>query len=121
MEVRSSIAKTFKRFTIPRSTSSIGTFTTSNGAASSNTEQNLEEITSTHHKHPPLSYVQHTRSHHSHQNLTRPLSEDISSFMIRSTSTDLHLSANEYTSKKSKVRFFKNSNLSKIDLFFFCF
>ncbi len=113
MEVGATIVKTFKRFTIPRSTSSIGSFTTSNGTATS-AEQNLEEIlpspskppSLSHHKHPPLSYVQHFRSHHSQQNLTsqpsqphiptRPLSEDISSFMIRSTSTN-------FTPKKSKV------------------
>ena len=111
MEVGSTIVKTFKRFTIPRSTSSIGSFTTSNGTATS-AEQSLEEIppSKPHHKHPPLSYVQHFRSHHSQQNLTslpssqqqpqhlatRPLSEDISSYMIRSTSTN-------FTPKKSKV------------------
>ncbi len=114
MEVGSTIVKTFKRFTIPRSTSSIGSFTTSNGTATS-AEQNLEDIpphskphSSSHHKHPPLSYVHHFRSHHSQQNLTslpsqqpqhlstRPLSEDISSYMIRSASTN-------FTPKKSKV------------------
>jgi len=115
MEVRSSIVKTFKRFTIPRSTSSIGSFTTSNGTAS-NIEQNPEEITSSsNHKHPPLSYVPHFQSHHSQHNLTispsqqeqhlptRPLSGDISSCMIRSASTDFQSSTNEYTPKKSKV------------------
>jgi hypothetical protein len=112
MEVGSTIVKTFKRFTIPRSASSIGSFTTSNGTATS-AEQHLEEIpsskptSSSHHKHPPLSYVQHFRSHHSQQNLTsipsqqqhlptRPLSDDISSFMIRSTSTN-------FTPKKNRV------------------
>jgi hypothetical protein len=88
MEVGSSIVKTFKRFTIPRSTSSIGSFTTSNGIAS-NIEQKSEGITSSsNHQHPPLSYVQHFRSHQSQQNLAtspiRPLSGDISSYMTRS-------------------------------------
>jgi len=107
MEVGSSIVKTFKRFTIPRSTSSIGSFTTSNGTASNN-EQKPEEITlPLNHQHPPLSYVQHFRSHHSQQNLTtspiRPLSEDISLSMIRSASTNFPSSTNEYTTKKSKM------------------
>ncbi len=108
MEVGSSIVKTFKRFTIPRSTSSIGSFTTSNGIAS-NIEQKSEGITSSsNHQHPPLSYVQHFRSHQSQQNLAtspiRPLSGDISSYMTRSASTDFHLSTIEYTPKKSKVK-----------------
>jgi hypothetical protein len=128
MEVTSTLSKTFKRFTIPRSTSSIGSFTTSNGTAT-NAEQKFEELTtqippfnghsSSHHKHPPKSYVQHIRpvQHLSQQNLsqqqqqqqqqnyhppTRPLSGDISSFMIRSASTDFHLS-NEYTPKETTV------------------
>lgn len=103
MEVGASIAKTFKRFTIPRSTSSIGSFTTSNGTASS-TEEVPTVSTSIH---PPISYTQHYRSHNSQQNLnrTRPVSEDISSYMIRSASTDFPLSSTtaEYTTKKSKV------------------
>lgn len=121
MEVSSTIAKTFKRFTIPRSTSSIGSFTTSNGTATSK-EANSEASTpstSSNHKHPPLSYAQHLRSvqkHHSHENLTarnlqeenynsshRPLSGDKSSFMIRSASIDLNSSTNAYKTKKSKV------------------
>lgn len=120
MEVSSTIAKTFKRFTIPRSTSSIGSFTTSNGTAS-NKEQNSVESTpqSSHHKHPPLSYAQHFRpiqQHHSQENLSgsivqqqnygysnRPLSSDMSSYMVRSASTDINTSTNEHTTKKSKV------------------
>ena len=126
MEVTSTLSKTFKRFTIPRSTSSMGSFTTANGTATS-AELSYEESTppsqsaeippsngqpSSHHKHPPLSYFQHMRpiQHLSQQNLTspsqqpeqqqqaqqryqlpaRPLSGDISSFMIRSASTDFH-------------------------------
>ena len=85
MEVTSTLSKTFKRFTIPRSTSSMGSFTTSNGTAT-NIEQKFEESTpsqttqvtpsnghsSSNHKHPPLSYVQHIRpvQHHSQQNLS---------------------------------------------------
>jgi hypothetical protein len=116
MEVSSTIAKTFKRFTIPRSTSSIGSFTTSNGTAT-NIEPNSQESTPSHHKHPPLSYPQNFRpvqQHHSQQNLampsphqakyqlpTRPLSGDMSSFMVRSTSTDFPSTST--TPKKSKV------------------
>ena len=79
-------------------------------------EPNPEEIptpphSSTHHKHPPLSYVQNFRSHYSQQNLTlptsqqlpiRPLSGDISSLMSRSASTD-------FTPKKSRVILRKHS------------
>lgn len=133
MEVTSTLSKTFKRFTIPRSTSSMGSFTTSNGTAT-NLEQNFDESTppqttqvtpsnghsSSNHKHPPLSYVQHMRpiQHHSQQNLSlssqqqqeqqkyhlpiRPLSGDISSFMVRSASTDFHPS-NEYIPKENNV------------------
>ena len=132
MEVTSTLSNTFKRLTIPRSTSSIGSFTTSNGIAT-NIEQKFQESTppqlthappsnghsSSNHKHPPLSYVQHMRQaqHHSQQNLslssdqqqqqkyhlpTRPLSGDISSFMIRSASTDFH-SLNEYTPEENEV------------------
>jgi hypothetical protein len=114
----------------------MGSFTTSNGTAT-NIEQKFEESTlsqtaqvtpsnghsSSNHKHPPLSYVQHIRpvQHHSQQNLTqsssqqqeqppqqkyhlpiRPLSGDISSFMIRSASTDFHPSI-EYIQKETKV------------------
>jgi hypothetical protein len=127
MEVGATIAKTFKRFTIPRSTSSMGSFTASNGTAS-NTEQNSEETTR--HKHPPLSYVQHFRpvqQHYSQQNLTvtpqqqkyalptRPLSGDISSFMTRSGSSDFHPSANEYVPKNSRVN---KSNIIQFLSFF---
>lgn len=122
MEVTSTLSKTFKRFAIPRSTSSMGSFTTSNGTAT-NLESQLDDAyseaqpievlpsnghssTSSVHKHPPLSYVQHIRplQHLSQQNLSsssqtqdyqhkyhipaRPLSSDISSFMVRSSSTD---------------------------------
>src|SRR5579871_6600513 len=86
MEVTSTLSKTFKRFTIPRSTSSMGSFTTSNGTAT-NLEQKFEESTlpqttqpssttnghsSSNHKHPPLSYIQRMRpvQHHSQQNLS---------------------------------------------------
>ena len=135
MEVTSTLSKTFKRFTIPRSTSSMGSFTTANGTAT-NVELEYEESTppsqsaafppsngqsSSHHKHPPLSYIQHIRpmQHLSQQNLsspsqqaeqqaqeryhlpTRPLSGDISSFMIRSASTDFH-PANEIKVRTSK-------------------
>ncbi|CAF4536160.1 unnamed protein product, partial [Rotaria magnacalcarata] len=78
---------------------------------------------SSHHKHPPLSYIQHMRpiQHHSQQNVSsssheqqeqqqqqpknnplpmRPLSGDISSFMIRSASTDFN-SSNEYITKEN--------------------
>lgn len=134
MEVTSTLSKTFKRFTIPRSTSSMGSFTTSNGTAT-NLEQKFDESTppqttqvtpsnghsSSNHKHPPLSYVQHMRpiQHHSQQNLSlslqqqqqeqqtyhlpiRPLSGDISSFMTRSASTDFHPS-NEYIPTENNV------------------
>lgn len=140
MEVTSTLSKTFKRFAIPRSTSSMGSFTTSNGTAT-NIEQKYEESTpplsttqitpsnghsSSNHKHPPLSYVQHMRpiQHLSQQNLssssheqqqqqqhqqkqkyhlpTRPLSGDISSFMTRSASTDFH-SLNEYIPNENNV------------------
>ena len=124
MEVTSTLSKTIKRFTIPRSTSSMGSFTTSNGTAT-NLESKLDESyassqaiemppsnghSSSYHKHPPLSYVQHIRpvQHLSQQNLSsisssqtqdhqqkfhlpaRPLSGDISSFMVRSSSIDFH-------------------------------
>ncbi|CAF4067008.1 unnamed protein product [Rotaria magnacalcarata] len=134
MEVSSTIAKTFKRFTIPRSTSSIGSFTTSNGTAASR-EQNSVESTpqSSHHKHPPLSYAQHCRpiqQHHSQENLnsatvqkpnrsfsTRPVSGDISTYMIRSASMEFNLSTNESTTKKSKMSFTnkKSSNIRDIN------
>ncbi|CAF4527300.1 unnamed protein product [Rotaria socialis] len=134
MEVSSTIAKTFKRFTIPRSTSSIGSFTTSNGTAASR-EQNSVESTpqSSHHKHPPLSYAQHCRpiqQHHSQENLnastvqktnrsfsTRPVSGDISTYMIRSASTEFNSSTNENTTKKSKMSFTnkKSSNIRDIN------
>jgi len=148
MEVTSTLSKTFKRFTIPRSTSSIGSFTTANGTATSNIEQKFDESTppqttqvtpsnghsSSHHKHPPLSYVQHMRpiQHLSQQNIsipsqeqqqqkkkyhlhTRPLSGDISSFMTRSASTDFH-SLNDYIKKENNVF---NSNFSLFINFFF--
>ncbi len=130
MEVTSTISKTFKRFTIPRSTSSMGSFTTSNGTAT-NIEKKYDESTppqatpsnghsTSNHKHPPLSYVQHMRpiQHLSQQNLSqslqeqqqqpkyqlpaRPLSGDISSFMIRSASTDFNPS-DEYLPKENHV------------------
>ncbi|CAF4774625.1 unnamed protein product, partial [Rotaria sp. Silwood1] len=133
MEVTTTLSKTFKRFAIPRSTSSMGSFTTTNGTAT-NVEQKFEELassqtirdsslngnSSSNHKHPPLSYIQHIRpvQHHSHQNLslssqeqqekqqknhlpTRPLSGDISSFMTRSSSTDFQ-SSNDYLPKENK-------------------
>lgn len=106
MEVRSTIMKTFKRFTIPRSASAIDTFTTtitSNG--STNIDENLrEEINN----HPSTSHVQpfqthHHHHHHSEQNLTRPtttktrpVSGDISTLIMQSTS-------NDFAPKKSKV------------------
>ena len=132
MEVTSSLSKTFKKFSIPRSTSSIGSFTTANGTAT-NVEQKFDETTSTqipsfngyssNHKHPPLSYVQHIRpvQHLSQQNLsvlssqkhdhhlTRPLSGDISSLMTRSISH----SSNEHISKDNKVIDFLLSVLLK--------
>ncbi|CAF4702658.1 unnamed protein product [Rotaria sp. Silwood1] len=134
MEVTTTLSKTFKRFAIPRSTSSMGSFTTTNGTAT-NVEQKFEELassqtirdsslngnSSSNHKHPPLSYIQHIRpvQHHSHQNLslssqeqqekqqknhlpTRPLSGDISSFMTRSSSTDFQ-SSNDYLPKENKM------------------
>ncbi|UJR35762.1 hypothetical protein I4U23_028510 [Adineta vaga] len=152
MEVTSSLSKTFKKFTIPRSASSMGSFTTLNGTAT-NIEQKFEDLTtnqtiqappppppfngqaSSNHKHPPLSYVQHMRpvQHLSQQNLsissqqqqqqqqqsqhhqeqeqqqqqnyrlpTRPVSSDISSFIVRSASTDFHPS-NEYFPKENKM------------------
>ncbi|CAF1609675.1 unnamed protein product [Adineta ricciae] len=147
MEVTSTLSKTFKKFTIPRSTSSMGSFTTANGTAT-NVEQRFEELTtsqtippppapfnghsSSHHKHPPLSYVQHMRpvQHHSQQNLslslqqqeqelqqqqqpqyrlpTRPVSSDVSSFIVRSATTDFHPS-NEYSPQESKM----NHSISK--------
>jgi len=112
----------------------MGSFTTSNGTAT-NLEQKFDESTppqttqvtpsnghsSSNHKHPPLSYVQHLRpiQHLSQQNLSlssqqqeqqqqkyhlpiRPLSGDISSFMVRSASTDFHPS-NEYIPKENDV------------------
>ncbi|CAF4683314.1 unnamed protein product, partial [Rotaria magnacalcarata] len=42
MEVTTTLSKTFKRFTIPRSTSSMGSFTTTNGTAT-NVEEKFEE------------------------------------------------------------------------------
>jgi len=142
MEVTSSLSKTFKIFSMPRSTSSMGSFTTSNGTAT-NLEQKYDESTppstsqttpsnghsSSNHKHPPLSYVQHIRpiQHHSQQNLstssqeqqqqqqqqqqlpkqkfklpTRPLSGDISSFMTRSASSDFY-ATNDYLPKENNV------------------
>lgn len=108
MEVTSTLSKTFKRFTIPRSTSSMGSFTTSNGTAT-NLEQKFDETTppqttpsnghgsASNHKHPPLSYVQHMRpmQQQKYHLPTRPLSEDVSSFMTRSASSDFRPS-NEY-------------------------
>ncbi|CAF1452419.1 unnamed protein product [Adineta steineri] len=144
MEVTSTITKTFKKFTIPRSTSSMGSFTTANGTAT-NLEQKFEELTtnqltqvppynghsSSNHKHPPLSYVQHMRpvQHLSQQNLSlseqqqqqqqqqqpkhhmsaRPLSGDISSFMVRSASTDFHPS-NEYIPNENQTNISTQKN-----------
>lgn len=136
MEVTSTLSKTFKIFSIPRSTSSMGSFTTANGTAT-NLEQKYDESTppsnghsSSNHKHPPLSYVQHIRSaqHHSQQNLsapsqeqqpqqqqqqqqsqkqklhlpTRPLSTDVSSFMTRSASSDFY-GTNDYLPKENDI------------------
>jgi len=85
MEVTSSLSKTFKRFTIPRSTSSMGSFTTSNGTATnielkfeesatppSSSSQTADIVPTNGHKHPPLSYIQHIRplQHLSQQNLS---------------------------------------------------
>ncbi|CAF2758487.1 unnamed protein product [Rotaria sp. Silwood2] len=141
MEVTTTLSKTFKRFAIPRSTSSMGAFTTTNGTAT-NVEQKLEELTSSqttrdssingnsssNHKHPPLSYVQHIRpvQHHSQQNLslssqeqqqkyhlpTRPLSGDISSLMTRSLSTDFQ-TPNDYTPKENKMNSSTKKSLYK--------
>ena len=145
MEVSSTISKTFKRFTIPRSTSSMGSFTTSNGTAT-NVEQKFDDSsamqaeqippfnghsTSTH-KHPPLSYVQHIRpvQHLSQQNLSlpsqqqqdkeqkhplpaRPLSSDISSFMMRSASTDFHPSKETKIHVSSKKSGFYKSSIQR--------
>ena len=112
MEVGSSIMKTFKRFTIPRSASAIDSFTTTTTTTTANTttsngsrniEENLQQnIAAFHSKHPPLSYVQQTRTHYSEQHLnhsmttTRPVSGDISSLMI-------HSQPNDFPPKKSKV------------------
>ena len=128
MEVTSTLSKTFKRFTIPRSTSSMGSFTTSNGTAT-NLEQKFDESTpsqttpsnghsASNHKHPPLSYVQHMRpmqqisqknssplsqqQQSKHHLPTRPLSEDVSSFMTRSASSDFRPS-NEYRPTDNNV------------------
>lgn len=128
MEVTSTLSKTFKRFTIPRSTSSMGSFTTSNGTAT-NIEQKFDESTppqttpsnghsASNHKHPPLSYVQHMRpmqqqisqkntsplsqQQQKYQLPTRPLSGDISSFMTRSASSDFRPS-NEFLSNDNHV------------------
>ncbi|CAF1062210.1 unnamed protein product [Adineta steineri] len=113
MEVGSTIAKVFKRFTIPRSTSAMGSFTTSNGTAN-NTEPNPEETTtatpptsssSSNHKHPPLSYVQNIRLIQQHNltdsspqqhSTTPPLRENISSVIV-------YPSTDQNTSKKSKI------------------
>ena len=85
MEVTSSLSKTFKRFTIPRSTSSMGSFTTANGTATnielkfeesatppSSSSQTTDPVPTNGHKHPPLSYAQHIRpiQHLSQQNLS---------------------------------------------------
>jgi hypothetical protein len=113
MEVGSTIVKAFKRFTIPRSTSAIGSFTTSNGIATG-IEQTPEESapsssssTSPHHKNPPISYVQNIRliqqqnltdsspQQQQQHSSTPPLRENISSIMIHST--------DDYTPKKPKV------------------
>jgi hypothetical protein len=110
----------------------MGSFTTSNGTATNIEQKFEESIqappsnghSASNHKHPPLSYVQHMRpvQHLSQQNISlslqqqqeqeqsqqkyrlpiRPLSGDISSFMVRSASTDFHPS-NEYIPKENKV------------------
>ena len=121
MEVDSTLDKTFKRCAIPRSTSSVDSFTTSNNIAAELEPKSEDRIlpSSSPHKHPPLSYVQHFRPLHQHylqQNLTRssseqpkrssvtrPVSEDISSFVIHPEAIDLHLSEDKYTRKTSKV------------------
>ena len=117
MEVGSTIAKAFKRFTIPRSTSAIGSFPASNGTASNNIEISIDEpmpppwqvpldSALNVNRHPPLSYVQNIRLNQQHKTdesipqphaSTPPLRENVSSVMIRSPSAD------EYTPKKSKV------------------
>lgn len=111
MEVGSSIMKTFKRFTIPRSASAIDSFTTTTTTTTAatttttNGSRNIDQknIAAFHSKHPPLSYVQQTRTHYSEQDLnhpmttTRPLSGDISSSLM------IHSQANDFPPKKSKV------------------
>ena len=87
--------KTFKRFTIPRSASAIDTFTT---PTAPNGSTNIDEQIS---NQPPVSHVQHFRTHlhHSEQNLNhlpRTTSTDISTLIMHSTSNDLSV-------KKSKV------------------
>lgn len=70
MEVGSTIVKTFKRFTIPRSTSSIGSFTTSNGLATSNAKNSTDISPIIYSKHPPQSYV--------HNLSVRPMNSEMS-------------------------------------------
>ncbi|CAF0758326.1 unnamed protein product [Didymodactylos carnosus] len=85
MEVSSTIAKTFKRFTLPRSTSSIGSFSTSTGSnniaaipsindslTTDYNGNNLIDRTNGHshgHSKPPMAYVNYPR-HHSQLNLS---------------------------------------------------
>lgn len=63
MELRSTIAKTLQRFALPRSKSSIGSFTIATSENSINTmdEKSEEVTTSSKRRPPPLSYNQHNR------------------------------------------------------------
>lgn len=142
MEVTSSLSKTFKRFTIPRSTSSMGSFTTSNGTAT-NIELNFEDSAtppssssqttdpppSNGHKHPPLSYAQHIRplQHLSQQNLSSNSSQQVqppskSHFASRPLSGDISTlitrssSTDFHALNEPKVNFFL---FSSIQLWFF--
>lgn len=69
MEVGSTIVKTFKRFTIPRSTSSIGSFTTSNGTATSSTKHSTDIS--------PIVYKKNSPQSHVHDLSVRPMMSEL--------------------------------------------
>ena len=127
MEIRSTIAKTFQRFAIPRSKSSIGSFTiassTGTTANMNDTSDELPSSSSQHsssnHRHPPLSYNQHFRLPSNQQHPpTRTVIENSSSAMLRSSSTDFQTSTNDQAPRKSKVnissRFISFSNIDSL-------
>lgn len=107
MEIRSTLAKTFQRITIPRSKSSIGSFTsnsmtTIDDQAATSTRhhqhQSRASSSSNSHRHPPLSYNQNLRLMPT-SNQQRTIIETNDKPMLRATSSTI----DESTTRKSKT------------------